>query len=109
MCSAGTGSAGPVEVVATYVGGNRKNILNALSKVAVVGAKDRATNEVVTKVVPATDRDTLQVFAKDYAGRQARVYPDGTSAYVAVRACVREARGWRVGAQTGEHQRSGIS
>ena len=51
----GTGFAGPVEVDETYIGGKRKNIPNSVrkeltgrgpvGKAAVVGAKDRETNQ----------------------------------------------------------------
>ena len=60
---------GPVEFDETYVGGKRRNMSNAKRKaatgrgpvdmVAVVGAKDRATNKVSAKVIESTDRDTL--------------------------------------------------
>jgi transposase-like protein len=91
LCSAGTGFAGPVEVDETYLGGKRKNMPNAVrkqltgrgpvGKTAVVGAKDRATKQVVAKAVPATDKHTLQGFVKDHADRQATVYTDEARAY----------------------------
>jgi transposase-like protein len=52
-----------------------------VGKTAVVGAKDRATNQVAAKTVPATDKQTLQGFVKDHADRQARVYTDEARAY----------------------------
>ena len=68
---------GPVEFDETYVGGKRKNMSNAKRKaasgrgpvdmVAVVGAKDRATNKVNAKVIESTDKDTLHDFVADNA------------------------------------------
>ena len=52
-----------------------------MGKTAVVGAKDRATKQVVAKVVRATDSATLQGFVQEHADRQARVYTDEASAY----------------------------
>ena len=58
--------AGPVEVDETYFGGKRKNMSKSkrkeldgrgpVGKTAVVGAKDRATNQVAAQVVHATDQ-----------------------------------------------------
>ena len=84
---------GPVEVDETYVGGKRANMSNSkrkqlegtgrgpVGKTAVVGAKDRATNQVSAKVVASTDADTLQGFVKDNADPDATVYTDDASAY----------------------------
>ena len=77
--------SGPVEVDETYLGGKRKNMSNAkrkeladtgrgpVGKTAVVGAKDRATNQVAATVIQSTDAATLQGFVKDHADRQATV------------------------------------
>ena len=83
--------AGPVEVDETFVGGKRRNMSKAkrselkgrgsVGKVAVAGAKDRATNQVSAKVVPATDAPTLQGFVRERAARGATVYTDDASAY----------------------------
>ena len=91
LFQAGTGFAGPVEVDETYLGGKRKNMPNSVrkeltgrgpvGKTAVVGAKDRATNQVAAKAVPATDKQTLQGFVQDHADRQATVYTDEARAY----------------------------
>ena len=82
---------GPVEVDETYVGGKRKNMSKSkrkqltgrgpVGKTAVVGAKDRETNQVAAKVVRSTDKETLQGFVKDHAAEDATVYTDDASAY----------------------------
>ena len=87
----GTLFAGPVEVDETYIGGKRKNMPNSVrkeltgrgpvGKTAVVGAKDRATNQVAAKAVPSTNKQTLQGFVKDHADLQATVYTDDAGAY----------------------------
>ena len=85
--------SGPVEVDETYMGGKRRNMSNAkrkelagtgrgsVGKVAVVGAKDRATNRVVVKVVESTDKPTLQGFVVEHTAPGAKVYTDDASAY----------------------------
>ena len=85
---------GPVEVDETYVGGRRRNMSNAqrkqlgpdagrgpVGKTAVVGMKDRPTNQVAAQVVESTDSNTLQGFVKDHATPEATVYTDEASAY----------------------------
>ena len=82
---------GPVEVDETYVGGKRKNMPKSkrermtgrgpAGKTAVVGAKDRATNQVAAKVVESTDKETLQGFVEDHAAKDATVYTDGHGSY----------------------------
>ena len=84
--------SGPVEVDETYLGGKRKNMSNArrkelagtgrgpVGKTAVVGAKDRETNQVAAQVIQSTDAATLQGFVKDHAERQATVYTDDATA-----------------------------
>ena len=64
--------AGPVEADETYFGGKRSNMSTAkrkelagtgrgpVGKIAVVGAKDRATGRVAARVVENTDQETLQ-------------------------------------------------
>ena len=85
--------AGPVEVDETYMGGKRCNMSNSkrkalsdtgrgvVGKVAVVGAKDRATKQVAAKVITSTDKETLQDFVKDHAAPGATVYTDDATAY----------------------------
>ena len=53
-----------------------------MGKTAVVGAKDRETNQLAAKAVHSTDKETLQGFVKDHADRQATVYMDAVSEYV---------------------------
>ena len=72
---------GPVEVDEIYLGGKRKNMSNAkrreltgrgpVGKTAVVGAKGRATKQVVTKVVDDTKANTLQGLVADPVGMDA--------------------------------------
>ena len=85
--------SGPVEVDETYFGGRRATMSNAkrkalagsgrgaVGKTAVVGVRDRATRQVVAKVVERTDASTLQGFVVDHAAPGATVYSDDSSAY----------------------------
>ena len=83
--------AGPVEVDETYLGGKRKNMSKhkraelegrgAVGKTAVIGAKDRPSNQIAAQVVRSTDKDTLQGFVSDHAEPGATVYSDEASAY----------------------------
>ncbi len=88
-----SGFAGPVEVDESYFGGTRRNMSNRrrksladtgrgpVEKVAVVGAKDRASNQVAAKVVLNTDAETLQGFVFDHAAQGATVFTDDAPAY----------------------------
>ncbi len=83
----------PVEVDETYFGGKRSNMSNskrkalkdtgrgAVGKTAVVGMKDRDTNEIRANVIEKTDAETLQGFVADNADTDAKVYTDGATAY----------------------------
>ena len=83
--------SGPVEVDETYIGGKRKNMSNAkrktlegrgpVGKAAVVGMKDRQSNEVRAEAVQRTDAATLQGFVVEHADAFATVYTDDASAY----------------------------
>ena len=87
----GTLFAGPVEVDETYMGGKRQNMpkhkceqltgRGAVGKVAVVGAKDRESNQVAANIVQSTYAGTLQGFVEDKAAPGAKVYTDYASAY----------------------------
>ena len=90
----GGGSApydGPAEVDEKYMGGKRKNMSNAkratlegrgaVGKIAIVGVKDRATNQVRARVVESTDKATLQGFVIDNTAPDAIVYSDEAAAY----------------------------
>ena len=82
---------GPVEVDETYVGGRRANMSLAkreamtgrgpVGKTAVVGIKDRASNQVRARRVRRTDAATLQGFIVDHACPFADVYTDDARAY----------------------------
>ena len=83
---------GPVEADETYFGGQRKNMSKEkrkamnksrgpVGKMAVVGAKDRATNKVSAKVVANVDAKTLQGFVIERTQPGARVYTDEHAAY----------------------------
>ena len=110
---------GPVEIDATYVGGRRKNMSNRkrkelagtgrgpVGKVAVVGAKDRASKKVKAKVVQNTDRETLHGFVADAAKPGATVYTDEAVAYAGIPTPHEtvQALGQRVRPRSGPHQR----
>ena len=83
--------SGPVEVDETYIGGKRSNMSNArrkgltgrgaVGKTAIVGIKDRETNEVTATVVNDIDADTLQGFVTENTDEDTLVYTDGAKAY----------------------------
>ena len=87
---------GPVEVDETYVGGKRANMSNAqraemkdtgrgaVGKTAVVGIKDRESNEVRAQVVTKTDAATLQGFVIEHTEDDATVYTDDSKAYASL-------------------------
>ena len=89
----GTPFTGPVEVDETYMGGKRANMSNAkrkelagtgrgaVGKTAVVGIKDRATNQVRAKVTERVTAPALQGFVVEHTAPGATVYSDDASAY----------------------------
>ena len=74
----------------TYFGGKERNKherkkLHAgrgpVGKTAVIGAKDRKTNQVTARVIERTDAQTLQGFVTSHAERGATVYTDDHGGY----------------------------
>ena len=87
--------AGPVEADETYVGGKRKNKSNAERKAAtgrgtvdmeaVVGVKDRETNKVAARHVPATDIPHVAGFVAEKTRIGAKAYTDDARVYNALK------------------------
>ena len=87
------GFFGPVEADESYFGGRRRNMSNsrrkalqdtgrgAVGKTAVVGIKDRATNQVRAKVTESVDSEHLQGFVVENTQPGATVYTDDSTAY----------------------------
>ena len=82
---------GPVESDESFFGGRRKNMPKSkrkglegrgtVDKVAVVGIRDRPTNQIRAQVVANTDSETLQGFIRDNVKAGATVYTDEATAY----------------------------
>ena len=83
--------SGPVEADETYIGGKRKNMPNrkrkeltgrgAVGKTAVVGTKDRASNKVAARPIPATSAIYTASFVAEKAKIGATVYTDEHASY----------------------------
>ena len=83
--------SGPVEVDESYFGGKNankhsskkiKNANGTVGKTAVVGIKDRKTNQVQAAVVERTNQETLQAFVNARKEDGAKVYSDEHGAYI---------------------------
>lgn len=83
--------AGPVEVDEAYMGGKNankheskkiKNANGTVGKTAVVGMKDRKTNQVQAKVVEHTNQETLQGFVNARIEPGTKVYTDEHGGYI---------------------------
>ena len=81
---------GPVEVDEVYVGGKEASKhaskklragRGTVGKTAVLGAKDRATNQVVMAPVPSTDKETLTGFIEAHTESEAMIYTDEHANY----------------------------
>ena len=89
----GDGFDGPAEVDESHFGGRRRNMSNkrrkaladtgrgAVGKTAVVGIRDRATNQVRAKVTERVNAEHLQGFVIENTKTGAKVYTDEASAY----------------------------
>ena len=82
--------AGPVEFDECYIGGLERNKHESkklkagrgpVGKAAVLGAKDRATNQIAARVVARTDKRTLQGFVRERAAVGTMVYTDEHRSY----------------------------
>ena len=87
---------GPVEVDETFIGGKRRNMSiskrkeladagrGAVGKTAVIGMKDRDTNQVRAEVISHVDAETLHEFVEDNTEDDAKVFTDDARAYMGI-------------------------
>ena len=110
---------GPVEADETFIGGIEANKHEwkrshagggPVNMTAVVGIKDRETNQVSAMPVERTDSATLQGFVHTRTETTATVYTDEARAYGRSEAGARDRQSpcWRVREGTGPHERTGI-
>ena len=85
---------GPVEADETYIGGKEANRHESerrdagrgpVNMAAVIGVKDRDTNQVSAMPIDHTDSDTVQGFVHNRTEQAAKVYTDDARAYVGLR------------------------
>ena len=84
---------GPVEADETFIGGKEANkhkgkklhTRGTVGKAAVVGMKDRETNQITTMPVESVDRSTLQGFVHRHTLADTIVYTDEAAAYLGLR------------------------
>ena len=81
---------GPIEIDETYIGGKERNkhesdkpnaCRGAVGKTAIVGIKDRETNQVVASPVPGVTQANVESLIHGTVGDDAMVYTDDSSAY----------------------------
>ena len=82
---------GPVEVDETYIGGKRANMSlskrsrlhgrGPIGKTAVVGLKDRESNQIRAREVHQTDASTVKGFISENTASHAQVYTDDATIY----------------------------
>ena len=83
--------AGPVEIDETYIGGKRRNMSNAkrkqltgrgpVGKTAVVGIKDRATNQVVATPMESVSKEAVNKLVESAVKPDAQAYTDDSKVY----------------------------
>lgn len=93
----GGSDSGPVEVDETFVGGRVKNMhrkairerfkglpvasSQVSNKTIVMGIRDRETRQVRAKVIPNTNRETLQNMILENVDKKSTVYTDAAQGY----------------------------